>query len=332
MPYQSIYKDVGIGTEATYGMSIAATSRIHIRSLTFNLDQNKELVEDTISSSRGRDRLVRRRNTIEGDIEGYSSPRTLHHMLELVNGVAGATAALGNSAMIITYPQNVTGTMLSKTINIDRNNTTEAFNGVYASSLELRGSDDLVEFTLSGGAQIRGNGAALPDNVIGETVHPYSFSDVTVTIHRGATYGAQSVTHPVSEWSVTYENGMEPTYLSGSPDIARVDPKIPTVTGKLKIFHTGASWVDATYGASEFYLRFDATLPSQAGLIAGVTPYALRIDIPRAQLRTNIRNYEQNEFAVEEIEFVGLMDLSPVGTSSLWKVSQTVDLVTTAFS
>lgn len=324
MAYQAIYKDIGIATEASFGTSLAMEKRLHVRSVTLGLDQNKELVEDTVSSSRGRDRLVRRKNVIEGDITGYASPRSLHEMLELVNGAEGATA--GVSLMVITYGQNTTGTMMTKSIWLDRNNSTEAFNGVYATSLELSGSDDLLEWTMSGGAKTQGSGSALADNVIGETIHPYNFSDVTVTIHKGATYGAQAVTHKVMEWNVKYDNGTEGTHLSGSADIARIDPKIPMVEGKFKIFHEGTSWVDATYGASEFYLRFDGSLPSQAGLIGGLTPYTLRIDIPRSQLKTNVRNYEQNEYAVEEIEFVGLMDLSPVGTSALWKVSMTVPL------
>lgn len=324
MAYQTIYKDIGVATEATFGTSLALQTRIHVKSFGLNLDQTKELAEDTMTSSRGRDRLIRRKNVIEGDISGYASPRALHEMLELVNGVEGTTT--GVSLMVITYGQNTTGTMMSKTMFVDRNNTQEAFNGVYASSLEITGSDDLLEWTMSGGAKTRGIGAAIADNVIGETVHSYNFSDITVTIHRGATYGAQAVTHKVMEWNVKYDNGIEATHLSGNANIDRIDPKIPTVEGKFKIFHEGSSWVDATYGASEFYIRFDGTLPSQGGLIGGVTPYTLRIDIPRAQLKTNVRNYEQAEFATEEIEFVGLMDLSPAGTSALWKPSMTVPL------
>jgi len=324
MAYQAIYKDIGIATEASFGTSLAMASRIHVKSFGFGLNQNKELVEDTVSSSRGRDRLIRRKNVIEGDMSGYASPRALHEMLELVNGMEGVTT--GVSLMVVTYGQNVSGTMMTKSLWADRNNSTEAFNGVYATSLEITGADDLLEWTMSGGAKTRGAGAAIADNVIGETVHAYNFSDITVTIHKGATYGAQPVTHKVSEWSVKYDNGTEATHLSGSPDVTRIDPKIPMVEGKFKIFHEGTSWVDAAYGASEFYLRFDGSLPSQAGLIGGLTPYTLRIDIPRSQLKTNVRNYEQNEFAVEEIEFVGLMDLSPVGTSALWKASMTVPL------
>lgn len=326
MAQVTIYKDLAYTPEASYGTSIAAATRIHIKSSSLNLNQNKELVEDTVSSSKGRDRMIRRKNVIEGDIEGFGSPRGLHFAFQLVNGSAGSTSAVGTSAILLTYNQNTTGSMLSYTVNKDRNNSQEAFAGVYASSLELSASDDLLEWTLSGGAQSRGNGSALTDNVIGETTHAYVFSDMSVTIHAGSTYGANAVTHKVSEWSVKYENGMEPTFLSGSANITRVDPKIPTVSGKIKIFHEGTSWVDATYGASEFYIRFDGSLPSQAGLIAGVTPFTLRVDVPRAQLTTNVRNYEQNEFAVEEIEFMGMMDLSPVGTSALWKPTMTVPL------
>ncbi len=326
MPYQTIYKDLGVATEAVFGTSLAMTTRFHVKTFSMGLDQNKELVEDTITSSRGRDRLVRRKNVIEGDIAGYGSPRSLHEMLELVNGSEGTTT--GVSLMTITYGQNVNGTMMSKSVFIDRNNSQEAFNGVWATSLEISGKDDLIEWTMSGGAKTQGVGvgSSIMDNVIGETVHPYNFSDITVTIHKGSTYGAQPVTHKVSEWSIKYDNGQEATHLSGNADVARVDPKIPMVDGKFSIFHEGSSWVSATYGASEFYIRFAGTLPSQGGLIGGLTPYLLTIDVPRSQLKTNVRNYEQNAFAVEEIEYVGMMDLSPNGTSALWKVSMTVPL------
>lgn len=326
MAYQTIYKDLGIETESSFGASTAGTaSRIHVRSMTLGLDVTKELVEDTVSSSKGRDRMVLKRNNIEGDITGYGSPRNLHHAFELVMGSAGVSVANGASCALITYYQNTSGTMLTKAVNVDRNSTQEKFLGVYASSLELTASDDLLEWTLSGGAKSRVAGVALADNVVGETVHPYTYADFNVTIHAGSTYGANTVTHKVSEWNMTYENGTEKTYLSGSKDVDRIDPKIPTVSGMFKIFHEGSSWVSAAYGASEFYLRFRATLPSEAGLIAGVTPYQLTIDIPRSQLTTNVRNYEQNEFAVEEINFVGMMDLSPNGTSALLVVSQVVN-------
>jgi len=326
MAYQNIYKDIGLATEATFGTSLAMQTRIHVKSFGMGLDMNYELVEDTVTSSRGRDRLIRRKNVIEGDMSGDGSPRALHEMFEWVNGMEGVTS--GVSLMTITYGQNVSGAMLTKSIFVDRNNSQEAFNGGYASSLEISGADDLIEWTMSGGAKLRGVGvgSSIMDNVIGETVHSYNFSDITVSIHKGATYGTQAVTHKVSEWNVKYDNGMEATHLSGNANIDRVDPKIPTVEGKFKIFHEGSSWVDATYGASEFYIRFAGTLPSQGGLIGGLTPYLLTIDIPRSQLKTNVRSYEQNDFAVEEIEFVGMMDLSPVGTSALWKPSMTVPL------
>jgi len=318
------YKDLGIETESSFGASTAGTAtRLHVASVGIELNPNKELVEDTSGTPKGRDRIVARRNDIEGDITGFGTPRSLHHMFELALGEAGSSVALGTAA-IITYNQNTSGSMISKTINVDRNNSQEKFSGVRGKSLELTASDDLLEFTTSVLAQARANGVALPDNVVGETVLPFTFSDITATIHQGATYGAEGVELKLNEWNLTYDNGLEGTHQSGSKAISRSDPSIPTVEGSMTIFHEGASWVDATYGCSEFYVRFEATLPSCAGLIDGVTPYLLRIDTPRVQLSTNTRNYEQAALQVEEIKFMGMFDNSAAGTSALIVPSLTV--------
>jgi len=62
-------------------------------------------------------------------------------------------------------------------------------------------------------------------------------------------------------------------------------------------------------------------LPSCAGLIAGVTPYTLRIDVPRTEMTSNVRPYEAGEYSMEEVEFMGKLN---TGTSSLIDITQTV--------
>lgn len=321
MAYQTIYKDIGIADEATWGTSIASTTRkMHIRTSTLGLNPNKGLVEDIMTSMKGRERMVQTKNDVSGDLTGYATPRSLHEAYELVNLAKGVTSALGASAMIIDYVQNTSGTITSKTINTDRNNSQEKFNGVFATALDISWSDGLVEWTANCLAKTRAVGAVLSDT-IGETVKPYNYGDVTVTVHAGATYGAQPVTLAVSSGNVKYDNGAELAFLSGSNDASRADPKIPSVTGKLKIFHTGSSWVSAFTGASEFYLRIQMVTNSAEGLIAGVTPYMNRIDVPRIQFTSNVRNFEQAAISVEEIEYTGMFDY---GTSALWKPQQTV--------
>lgn len=317
-----IYEDLEIGNEATWGASVAATTyRLAVKSVTFNRALEKQLAETTTVTPKGRDRIVSIKSAYEGDITGIVTPRVIHHMLELVNGefaVAGSSA--GTSATIFEYPQNTSGSMASKFINLDRNNSTERFLGVRGKSLEITFSDSVMEFTLNGMAKTRGLGTALANNLTGETIKPFVFADATVSIHQGASYSSTPVTLAVSEFSLTYDNGLESTYLSGSADPSRSDPKMPDIKGKFKIFHDGASWTDAAYGASEFYIRMQATLPSSGGLIAGVTPFILRIDVPRTELTTNVRNYEQAELSVEEIEFSGMVEK---GLSLLWRVQLT---------
>lgn len=321
MGYQTIYKDIGLENETSWGASMAGTvSRLHIKSSTLEQKNNKGLVTSTMTSSKGHDRMVQAKNDYAGDIMGYGTPSTLHEMFEMVMGARGATSTLGTSAMIIDYVQNTSGTMVSNTIQQDRNNAQEKFSGVVAHSMEVQFSNDLIEWTANCLAKTRTTGTALPDT-IGETIKPYNYGDVTVTIHAGATYGAQPVTLQVSNFSVKYDNKATNTYFSGSNDPSRVDPKIPELTGKFEIFHTGSSWVSAFLGASEFYIRAQAVSNSSEGLIAGITPYMLRIDAPRTQLTVNTRNYEQDAFSIEKIEFIGMFDF---GTSTLWKVQQTV--------
>lgn len=325
MAYQSIFQDIQVQDEVSFGSSIATAHRLHITETSLNLTREKNLIEDTSSFIRGRDRMGYWKDTLDGDISGYATPRNLHYMFEWVNGTKGVSSAGGSNACVRTYPQQVGSSWLSRSVNIDRNNTQERYNGVVAKSLEISGSDGLIEFTLGCIAQSRADGVSLSYS-IGETIDPFAFSDVNITIHQGATYGAQGVTIATSEWNVKYDNGLEGSYLSGNAAIVRVDAKIPTVEGKFKIFHDGSSWTSATYGCSEFYLRIDGTLPSCRGLIAGTSAYKFRIDVPRAEFTSTVRNYEQSAFAVEEIEFKGLLDLSPNGTSSLWVPSITAGL------
>lgn len=321
MAYQTIYKDIGIADETDWGSSIACTTnRIHIVSTSLAHESTKELVDDTMTSPKGNERSVYTKNVDTGDITGYVSPRTIHQMLELAMGVRGTSTAMGTSGAMQTYTQNVGGSMISKTINIDRNNSQETWNGVRASALEITGSDKFVEFTLNAIAKTYSTNGTSMQDLMGETVKAAPFSDVTVTIHHGATYGTQFTTLPVSEWSVKYENGLEATYLSGSRNIVRTDPKVPTVTGKFKIFHEGMSFVELAKGCSEGYLRFNILWSSCAGLIAGVSPYQLRIDVPRVDLTSDVRSYKAAEYCIEDVEFVGKLN---TGTSSLIDIALT---------
>lgn len=320
MAHQRIYKDIQLGNEGTWGSSIAPTERLHIRTMTLNKVVEKEIADDTTSSIKGRERMNRLQHTIEGDITAYGTPRNFGHFFELANGALGTTATLGSSALVMTYSQNTDGTMISKTLNVDRNNSQETFNGVRASNMEISASDNKVELSLSTQARYQSDVGTAIQDLQGETTKPATFADVTVTVDPGS-YGDQAETLKVSEWSLTYDNGLETQHLSGDRDPARSDPNVPTLEGSFSIFHTGISYVELSKGCSEAYIRFDIVYPSCAGLIAGVTPYTTRIDVPRAELTSNVRNYESGELSVEEVEFSALFDL---GTSSLWQATQTV--------
>lgn len=318
MAQQVIYKNIALGEEATWGTSVAVSRYMQIVSSGLNANPNKTIVEDTRTSPRGRDRIVRLKNEIGGDIVANASPKVLHNMFELVTGSHGATSAVGTSAINIAYNVNTTGDYLSYTMVHDRNNTQEAFYGVRANSLRLEFSDNLLQATLGTMARYRGIGPSVVD-VVGETVKPYIFADMTVSIGRPGY--ATPVTVPVASFNAEYNNGMERTHLSGSRDASRMDAMVPTLTGSFEVFHEGNSWVSAVYGCSEFYMRIEASTDTCGGQIAGVTPYYLRLDLPRVELSTTTRTYEQAGFAMETIEFIGLYDQ---GTSSLFKPSLTV--------
>lgn len=307
MAYQQVYKDVMLREEAAWGVSGAGTSQLlQIISSSLESNPNKTVVEDTRTSVKGRDRMVRLKEEIEGDIAAYGSPRVLHRFMELGMGAAGITAAVGSSAVLNTYPQNTSGTMLSATLVQDRNNSGEAFYGLRAQKLSLKASDGILEVTLSGKAKSRSDVSGGVPDIVGETVKPFVFADFVVTVGRPG--NVNPVTMYSSEWSVEYDNGLESSFLSGSRQATRSDPMTPQVTGTIKIFHEGTSWVSATYGASELYIRLAAMTDSSEGLIAGVTPYYLQVDIPRVEFTQSTRNYEQAALSVEEIQFTGMFD------------------------
>jgi hypothetical protein len=316
MAHQRIYKNLNVRDESTWGVSVTGTNQpLMIRSTSLGLNTNKQLVEETVTSIKGRDRMTIGRNEIDGDISLYADPRNLHHAFEWVNGTQGTSSAQGTSAIMMTYNQNVDGNYLSKTVIMDRNNTQEAFYGVRATKLGINWSDNLVELNLSTMAKTRDVGPSVAD-IVGTTFKPFEFADVSVTIARPGNVNPVNIY--TSNGSIEYDNGMERTFLSGSRDANRTDGGIPRLSGSFEIFHEGNSWVSATYGVSELYINIQARAVSAHGLIAGVTPHFLNINIPRSQFTTNVRNFEQAALAVETVTFEAMFD---PGTSTLWTPS-----------
>jgi hypothetical protein len=65
MAFQTIYRDIGVGNEGTsFGVSVNYSSTLHIISESFALNPNKELLQETVSTAKGRDIMIRVRNTI----------------------------------------------------------------------------------------------------------------------------------------------------------------------------------------------------------------------------------------------------------------------------
>ncbi len=313
MAQQVIYKNVGIADEATWGVSLSVTRYLPIKSSTVERVVNKTLVSDTTATNKGMDRITLLKNEIGGDINAFGSPKILHNFLKWVNGGPGVTSAIGTSAIQITYNQATNENFNSFEMVQDRNNAQETFVGLRGTKLQLKASDNILDATLSVFGKQRLTGVSVVDRV-GETFKPLTFADMTITL-AGATY-QNAVTLLSSEWTLEYNNNMERTHLSGDETAARLDAKVPTLTGTIKIFHVGNSYVDATYGLSDFYLRFEGIPDSSTGLIAGVTPTYLRIDIPRVEITKNTRNYEADKLAVETLTFDAMFD---PGISALWK-------------
>jgi hypothetical protein len=261
MAYDRIYKDIGIEDEATWGASTGANlSKLHITSVDLTKSANKKAIEETSTSNKGRVRMYRQNNSIEGSLSMYASPRNLNHALELANGMAGTSSAFGTSHVTKTYYQATTSTLASKTINIDRVNSQEKFSGCVAKTLEISGSDDLLELSLDLFAKGYTNtGGVSMDDTAGETVKPFTFADVVIKIYAGATLSADPITLRANEWSVNYDNGLESIYQSGDGtndgrDPARFILGIPELTGSFQVIHEGSTWVNATYGCSEWYM------------------------------------------------------------------------------
>jgi len=321
---QMIFKHIGIENESTYGISVAGNAtRLTVRTANIALTPNKELVEDTMASVRGRERMTSLRNSIEGSITAFATPRNTHHFLEMAFGDFGTSAALGTSgAALVTYNQNTSGTWVSKTILKDYNKSQEKFRGTAATGLEFTFSDGLAELSLDVIGQRRDVGITLA-NSLGETIKPFTFSDFNVQIAAGASANGLT-TIRVSELTLSYSNGIAGAYLSGNNNITRIDSLVPSVTGSFKIFHDNDTFRTATFGCSEYFLRVDATLPDCHGLISGITPYFLRIDVPRTQFTTSELPYEQASLSMETISFTGLLE---PGVSYLIRAQQTVSSI-----
>ena len=128
MAHQLIFKDLGVENEGSFGASTAGTAdRLAIKDSTLGQDPGKVLVESTPNNPKGNDRMVRTKNTIEGDITMEATPRTLHYAIEWANGRLGTSVAHGATAAIITYKQNDDGVMATKTVVQDRQNSQTKF-------------------------------------------------------------------------------------------------------------------------------------------------------------------------------------------------------------
>lgn len=320
MSLVSIYKDILLKPEATWGVSAAGqTNTLSIISSTLELDPTNKIVEDTRTSFKGNDQIIQVKNVIKGDIKAYATPTVIRRFFELAVGRSGVTTAVGTSALLFTYNQNTDGNLQSATIVQDRNSASEVFYGVRGKKLSMNFKDAELELTLSVEAQGWSKGPGVPD-VIGETVKPYTFADATVTIAAPAY--ANPYTLLASDMTIEYDNGLVSSFLSGSRNASRSDPGVPKLSGEFTIFHEGNSWVDAAFGQTELNLRVEFTTNSGGGLIAGVTPYYLKLDIPRARLMSTKRTLEAGKLTMETVKFAAIFD---TGSSSLWTPAYTDD-------
>lgn len=317
MAEQMIWRPIGIEDESFFGASVAGTAkRMSIVSTTLGQVPNKDVVKETTNTSLGPDRFKYKNDVVGGDMKTFGTPAILHQALEFVMGTTGSSSALGSSAVLMNYAQDTSGRLLSKTVVLDRNNTQEKFSGVIGKSIELSANNDLLDVSLSVLAKSRNTGVSLV-NTVGETLKPFAFSDMVITYSPGATMGANPVTVAVDSWKLKFDNGVDGTFLSGSKNLSRADKKdIPKLEGSFKIFHEGSTLTDGTFGCSEYYVRFQGTLTSCDGLIAGVTPYSFQADCPRVFLKTIPRNYETGALSMEEVTFEGLVNS---GMSVLWR-------------
>jgi hypothetical protein len=320
MANQMIFQHLGYENEASWGQSLAGISTwLPIVSSDLSTNVNKTLVEDTQTTLKGRDKMVRLQEEIDGTINSFAYPKILHNFTEWVNGREGTSAASGTSAIQFTYPQGTGATYLSKTIQQDRNNSQEKFSGVRATELTLSGSDSLIEANVTVMGRERSEGISIAPPVA-EVFKPFTFDKATISVGGPAAAGIAEV--KVNSWELTYNNNMERSHQSGSRQPSRTDNLVPTIEGSLEIYHEGVSYVSPTFGCSELYVRIDLTSDSCMGnLIAGVTPVFYRVNIPRVEFTTNERNYEQGALSVETINFTAMYDST---TASLWQVTQVV--------
>lgn len=297
------YKNIGVGREGSaLGTSAVINRYLQIKSLDLRPNENKVILDDTSNNALGGAKYYRERVTLEGSMTAYATPSNIQETLEMVCGTSNAGTSVGASALSYTYVVNQNAYM-SKWFRVDDGVNIEDYHGLRAKTWKLDVSD-MAEISVD----LIGQGYTSAGSSMASTINtqaPFSLAELKVWVASApAGLGGSSMSElVVHDFGVEYDNQMEGKHESGKRTINRADPKIPTLKVTFKRFYEDTILRDNNYlGSSTFAMRIEAFGTDHQSLIAGVTPYVFRIDIPSIQVTENHkRNYEAGEMIIEDI-------------------------------
>jgi hypothetical protein len=185
----------------------------------------------------------------------------------------------------------------------------EAYQGVFARSFEITGSDNVLEATVELTGRIQNAGATYTPVNVETRVATFA----NAAWYYGNTLGTAGATIyiPTTTWSLKYTNNAVPKF-EGSNTITRVDiDEPPTLEFSFSRYFDGSSgpltFRDNVYTEDqERGYRLVLTSDSD-DLIVGSTPYVLEFGIPKGKAMTTSRPYNAGELLIEEAAGEGLV-------------------------
>lgn len=302
-----VNKNLGVGPESSWGVSLAITQYMHVKSAEFVRNVNKTLLDDTACSSPlGKQRAVTQNEEVTGNINAYLTPTNAKAAFEWITGTSVGGVSLGNSAMSYTWTQAQVSHR-SKWVRLEWDDIAqEDYYGLRANTLELTStSGGPAEMTLDLIGQ--GYRAGVSMTTTASTLKPLMLRNFKVyyTTAGPSDLGISQTELLVDEFTLNVDNKLEGKHQSGSAVISRTDVSgYPEVKLTLKRVNEATNARDAAWGISVWSIRLEGYTTADQGLIAGATPYLVRIDLPAAHVvETPKRDYSAGELSMEEINF-----------------------------
>lgn len=297
----------GYGKETTYGTAVAPARFVPLASESLEVDKgiitNIGILGNRHIDHQGYEGPL----SIAGDISFYVMKlNELPHFLIAALGASITTILEAGAVGQHVFLSGKNAANPSLTVEIDRETRADRYSGVKINTLafEISGEQD---------TPIKLTAGIVAQDVASATAATASFgTDTPMLFHNAATVtiGGTDVSSRLLAATINLDNGLAPRRtIKGQKKPAAIDEGAVKVTGSLSLYFDSASEYADYLAATQRAL----ILEFQGALIAGVTKYTLKFNVPKAVFTAAPVNIEPEGQTLVAAEFTGLYDSTTGG-------------------